>query len=307
MKSLFFSIPGYEHIRDALIERLDGELGEVERRSFADGEHYQRLLQSVEGRDVILVGGTDCDSSTLLLYDLACAITQYGARRLILVVPYFGYATMERAVHSGEVVTAKTRARLLSAIPRASYGNTVLLLDLHSEGIPHYFEAGTAAFHVYAKGILTPVIKDLGGDNFVLASTDAGRAKWVESLANDLCVDAAFLLKRRDLDGTTHVTAMNADVRGRKVVIYDDMVRSGGSLINAARTYLDAGAASLFAVCTHGVFTDGAFDAIQASKLFERFVTTDSHPRAARLDMDGLFLVPTAELFANQINRLQRS
>ena len=298
---ILFSIPSYEPLQEALITALGAERGEVHRALFPDGERYQRLECSVQDRDVIIVGGTIDDTATLTLYDLACAASKLGARRLSLVVPYFGYSTMERATRAGEVVTAKTRARLLSAIPSASYGNDILLLDLHSEGIPHYFESGVTARHLYGKSLLMPVMQTLGGGDFVLGSTDSGRAKWVESLANEMEVDVALILKRR-LSGTeTRVTALNAEVTGRNVVIYDDMIRSGGSLLGAAETYRDAGAAGIVAVCTHGVFTPGAFERLQASGLFTAIVATDSHPRAIALASKGLQVVPTAPLFAEHL------
>ena len=298
---LVFANPGYDALQQELTAALHAEMGQVQRDVFPDGERYQRIVTSVEGRDVVLVGGTVDDESTLSLYDLACGLVEQGARRLSLVIPYFGYSTMERAVRTGEVVTAKTRARLLSAIPPASYGNRVFMVDLHSEGIPHYFESGVRPVHVYAKAILSPVIRALGGEDFVLGSTDSGRAKWVESLANDLEVDAAFILKRRISGTETRVTALNAEVRGRNVVIYDDMIRSGGSLISAARAYRDAGAAQLYAVCTHGVFSAGAFDRLSTCGLFERIAATDTHPAAVAHATDGLMLVSTARLLADHL------
>src|SRR5262249_38194283 len=154
-----------------------------------------------------------------------------GARRLTLVVPYFGYSTMERAVTAGEVVTAKTRALLLSSIPPAPSGNSALLLDLHSEGLPFYFEGGLVPIHIYATPVVLDAARRLGGEDFVLACVDAGRAKWVQSLANDLGVPASFVFKRRLDAATTEVTAVSAHVRGKPVVIYDDMIRTGGSLL----------------------------------------------------------------------------
>jgi len=235
---------------------------------------------TVDGRDVALLGGTVSDTATLELYDLACALVKYGARTLTIVIPYFGYSTMERAVKPGEVVTAKTRARLLSAIPSAGAGNVILLVDLHSEGIPHYFEGAARPAHVYAKPVVLAAIRKLGGDDFVIASTDAGRAKWVQSLAVELAVPAAFVLKRRVSGDKTEVVGTSADVAGKAVVIYDDMIRTGGSLIAAARVYHAAGARSVSAVATHGVFPDGALARIEASGLFHQIVTTDTHPRA---------------------------
>lgn len=298
---LIFALPGYESLTQELCWQLDGEAGQVDRRKFPDGERYQRLTSKVLDRHVILVGGTVDDATTLAMYDLACATVKYGARHLDLVVPYFGYSTMERAILPGEVVTAKTRARLFSAIPPAASGNRILLMDLHSEGIAHYFEGGLTAFHLYAKPALIPIIQRLGGDDFVLGSTDAGRAKWVESLANDLDVDAAFILKRRVSATETRVTAMNANVEGRCVVIYDDMIRTGGSLINAAKAYRAAGATRLVACCTHGIFPAGAFARLSESGLFETIVATDTHPNARHHEKDGLEIVPIARLFADHL------
>ncbi|MBK9756845.1 MAG: ribose-phosphate pyrophosphokinase [Nannocystis sp.] len=273
------------------------EPGELHIDTFPDGERYMRIASEVDGRDVVLLGGTISDAATLTVFDLGCALVRCGARRLTLIVPYYGYATMERAVHPGEVVTAKTRAALLSAIPSASYGNRILLLDLHAEGIPHYFEGGLTAFHVYAKPVLREVITRLGGPDFVLACTDAGRAKWVESLANDVGVTAAFVFKRRLSGDHTEVSALDAQVQGKRVVIYDDMIRTGGSLVGAARAYQRAGATSLAAVATHALLPGDSLAKLQRSGLFTDIVCTDSHPRARELAPQGLEVASIGHLF----------
>src|SRR5262249_45008458 len=132
----------------AFARRLAGHLGvsvaNVERQNFPDGEEYLRFAMEdrfgLLGQDVVLVAATDNDTSIHEVYRLGCTAVLYGARSLLLVIPYFGYSTMERAVRPGEVVAAKTIARQLSAIPRAAEGTRVLLMDLHSAGIVHYFE-----------------------------------------------------------------------------------------------------------------------------------------------------------------------
>lgn len=295
-RPLVFATPAYQHLQAALCER-GLEPGEIATFPFPDGERYLRIVTPVAGRDVVLVGGTIDDASTLTLFDLACGAVHYGARRLTLVVPYYGYATMERATKPGEVVTAKTRAALFSAIPPASYGNRVLLLDLHAEGIPHYFEAGLVAHHIYCKPLIRDMIRELGrGEDIVLACTDAGRAKWVESLANDVGVTAAFVFKRRHDGERTEITAIDAQVAGKRVILYDDMIRTGGSLIGAARAYLRAGASSLAAIATHGVFPGDALQRLQATGLFTDIACTDSHPRARELAPQGLKVVSVAPL-----------
>ena len=304
---MVFGTATYRWMRDDLC-RLDGlEPGEVERQTFPDGERYLRLATACANRDAVLVGGTVSDADTLELYDLACGIVAAGCCRLTLVIPYFGYATMERAVKPGEIVTAKTRARLLSAVPTAPMGSRVLLLDLHSEGIPHYFEGNLSAVHVYGKPLVTAAVERLGrgpgnarANDFVLACTDAGRAKWVQSLANDLNVTPSFVFKRRVSGEKTELTAVSALVAGKSVVIYDDMIRTGGSLLGAARAYRDAGATSLAVVTTHGVFPGDALSKLRDAGLFTAVVCTDSHPRARELagKFEGfLYVEPVAGLF----------
>src|SRR5262249_52856745 len=157
----------------------------------------------------------------------------------------------------------------------ASRGTQVFLLDLHVASIAHYFEGGIRPIHVYAKALVTAAARRLGGNDFVLACTDAGRAKWVESLANDLGVDAAFVYKRRISGSETHVTGVSAQVAGKHVVIYDDMIRTGGSLVNAAQAYADAGATRIDAIATHGLFPDDSLAHIRATGLLGCVVTTD--------------------------------
>jgi ribose-phosphate pyrophosphokinase len=294
---LAFTTPAYRYLYEELCQLGGFDRGEVEVRRFPDGERYQRMISDVDGRDVLMLGGTISDADTLELFDLACAISKNGAESLTLCIPYFGYSTMERAVRRGEVVTAKTRARLLSAIPAAYAGNRVVLLDLHTSSIAHYFEGNLSAIHIYGKPLIKRAALDLaGGDDFVLACTDAGRAKWVESLANDLGVSASFVFKRR-LDGSrTEVQAVSAQVEDRFVLIYDDMIRTGSSLINAAAAYRDAGARRIAALTTHGLFPGDALTRIRDSGLFEAVVASNSHPRAQQLADDFLEVRSVAPL-----------
>lgn len=304
---LLLSTPQYDTFTQEIARLIQGEVGEIERRLFPDGERYQRLLADVHERSVVVVGGTIDDANTLMFYDLACAAVKYGARRLDLCIPYFGYSTMERAVKSGEVVTAKTRARLLSAVPYAARGNHFHLLDLHSEGIPHYFEGHVTTQHLSTKDLWHARLSRLNDGDFVLASTDAGRAKHVEALANLLEVDAALIIKRRLSAKQTEVVGVNAHVAQRVVVIYDDMVRSGGSLIKAAEAYREAGAREIYAACSHGVFPKGSWERLMKSGLFSGVISTDSHPNAQTLEARGLEVLSTTPIFAQALNTVFRS
>ena len=303
MTTIVFATSSYDYLGERVAAASGWPRGEVERRRFPDGERYQRVVTDVADRDVVVIAGTVDEDATLELYDLASTIVQLGAGRLTLVIPFYGYSTMERAVRPGEAVVAKTRACLLSSIPAASRGNQVFLLDLHVSSIAHYFEGPIRPVHVYGKSIVMAAARRLGGDDFVLACTDAGRAKWVESLANDLGVPAAFVYKRRLSGSETEVTGVSAQVAGKRVVIYDDMIRTGGSLMSAARAYRDAGASAIDAIATHGLFPGASVAALEATGLFGRLVVTDSHPRAVAHASAFVEVEPIAPLLVEHLDR----
>ncbi|MEO1366425.1 MAG: ribose-phosphate diphosphokinase [Acidobacteriota bacterium] len=281
---LLFWTPSYSALAHAMVDGGGLEAGTLETKVFPDGEHYRRLATPVAGRRVVLLAGTIDEVDSLALYDLACTAAEGGAIALTMVIPYYGYSTQERASRTGEVVTAKARARLLSSVPLAHHGNDTLLLELHTPGLVHYFEGALTATHLSARRLVLRVARRLAGEApVVLGSVDTGRAKQVESLASELGAAVAFVFKRR-LDGeTTRVAAVAGEVAGKTVLIYDDMIRTGGSLIGAAKAYKDAGAERLYAIAIHGVMPGGAAERLRDSGLFERVVVTDSHPHARRV------------------------
>lgn len=357
-KPLLFCTSSYQPLARAMMATKKFDEGKLARsidsmgnpleadEPFPDGERYHRLLQSVEDRKVILLGGTIDDRETMELYDIGNTLVDNYAAKLNIVIPYFGCSTQERAVNPLEAVKAKYRARLISSIPRADNGNRVYLMDLHSEGIPYYFENGIVARHIYAKSLVIEAAKRLAAvcaeklrnapadtaddspfniritscmspdvdkilaevafDDFCLASTDTGRAKWVESLTRDMVklglpVHPAFIIKRRLSGEETTVMDISADVEGKIVIIYDDMIRTGGSLIKAAQAYLARGAAMVVAISTHAVLPNDSIKRLQDSGQFAQIVVTDSHPRALELQSDFLQVVSCAKLLASNM------
>ncbi len=300
MKKILFYIPEYQYLAQKILALSpDIEEGIIESKVFPDGEIYHRILSDISGKEAIIIAGTISDKAVLALYDIATACTQFRAVKTKIIIPFFGYSTMERATKIGEVVKAKTRAILLSSIPQPESGLEIYMFDLHSEGIPYYFENNVKTFHVYAKPVITrAVIAMAENQDFVLASTDAGRAKWVESLANDMHVNAAFILKKRISDSHTEVADISADVDGKNVIIYDDIIRTGGSLLKAADAYLSKGAKKIFVVATHGVFCSDSLDRIFASSLLSSISITDSHPNAQFVANEYVNIYSLAPLIA---------
>jgi ribose-phosphate pyrophosphokinase len=304
-KKLLFTIGSYEYLEPALLAAGDFERGAVERKSFPDGERYLRVVHDSWGRDVVLLGGTPTDLDWLEVYDLGCTISRAGARSLSIVMPYFGYSTMERAVLPGEVVTAKNRARLVSAIPACEAGTRVFLFDLHTDGIEFYFGDNHVTHHLYGSPIITRAVRSIMGDRpYILGATDAGRAKWVQSLAHSLGVEPAFVYKSRDAhSGKLAITGVNADVRGREVMIYDDMIRTGSSLLQAGGAYLAAGATAVRAIASHLVLPGDSLDRIRSAGVFASLHGTDSHPGSQRLASEPGAVFSVAPLLVKAIER----
>lgn len=284
MTRVVFSTTPYAYLEHELVKVKGFESGQLTRKIFPDGERSLRIGGELRGRDVVVLGGTFDDAATLELFDLAAGLVGLGVNTLSLVIPYFGYSTQERATRPGEVVTAKARAVLLSAIPRARFTNEAVLIDLHTPGITHYFEGHLHSTHLSAHQIPLAVVRKAQAQGpVVIGCTDAGRAKWVQSLANEAGAPAAFVYKTRQADGRTSVTGVNADVQGRHVLLYDDLVRTGGSLLQAAEAYRKAGATKITGLVTHAVLPGDALKKIQASGLFAELHATDSLPRANEL------------------------
>ena len=304
-RRLLFTTGSYAYLEPLFLAAGDFDRAEVERKTFPDGERYLRLAADTWGRDVVLLGGTPSDLDWLEVYDLASAITRGGARSLSIVMPYFGYSTMERAVKHGEVVTAKTRAMLMSAVPPCEAGTRLFLFDLHTDGIEFYFSERHITRHIYGAPIITASIRSLmEGREYVLGATDAGRAKWVQSLARDLGVEPAFVYKQRDSStGALRMTGINAEVKGREIVIYDDMIRTGSTLVQAGRAYLDAGATKVHAIASHLVLPGSSLETIQSANVFDSILGTNSHPGSQKLAGTPGAVASVADLLVHALVR----
>lgn len=260
---------------------------DIKTETFPDGEHHFIIDTpgKLKGKPAVYVCGTTDDEAIFELYNIASTLVREQCSSLHLVVPYFGYSTMERATVDGEVVTAKNIARMLSSIPLSPQGNFIYMVDLHSFGTQYYFEKSLHPVHLSAWKVIQKMVTDCG-QNIVLATADMGRAKWVEKMGDALKCQTAFIMKRR-LDGkNTVVEALNADVKGKNVVIFDDMIRSGSSVIKAAEAYKAKGAKDIFVAVVHGVFTPSCVEKMKDCGYFKKILVTNSHPNALKYESD---------------------
>lgn len=303
-------------------------LGKVERFKFDDGEQYYRIdiadNRTIAGKDIIYVASTDTDAALLELYRVGSALASYGTRRRFFVIPFFGYSTMERAVRPGEIVTAKVNARMLSSIPNSGLGNIFLFCDLHVSGLLQYFEGACQVHEVYGQEPLIAAIgKELGieplpplgrgvpsvsteeeNPNLVFGSADLGRPLWVESFAKRFSAGMAFIRKKRNMSKTEVQGVPIGDVKGKKVVIYDDMTRSAGTLIKAAVAYIASGATEVIAVLSHLALNGPEIVKKIEESPIKKVIATNSHPMSQHPAVKAskkITIVPVDSEFVNSI------
>lgn len=270
----------YSYLKENILKNSDMFNNvNIETNTFPDGEHYWRIENptQIQGKPAVYICGTINDDAIFDAYNMCCTLVKEGCSELHLVIPYFGYSTMERAVKDGEAVTAKNIARLFSSIPTSAQGNHIYMMDLHSLGTQYYFEGNMHPVHLTSWSVIKNIISDLG-QNSVLASTDMGRAKWIEKMGNELHMDTAYIMKKRISGSQTEIVALNAEVKGRDVIIFDDMIRSGSSIIKAAEAYKNSGANNIHVICVHGVFVNDAIERFKNSGIIKSVSCTNSHP-----------------------------
>eukprot|EP00033_Pygsuia_biforma_P002995 GCRY01003296.1.p1 GENE.GCRY01003296.1~~GCRY01003296.1.p1 ORF type:complete len:333 (+),score=55.54 GCRY01003296.1:149-1147(+) len=310
--TLVFSTAASAYFADLIAQKLNFQRGTIIRKTFGDGESYYRIKiekrTDLLNRDAIMVGSTWRDDDFLEVVRVCSSLCHHGVRRLFVIIPFFGFSTMERAVLPGEIVSAKINAHLLSAIPKCSLGNVFMSLDLHTQGILHYFDNDAMVFELYAEEFLCEAIRALPVDfsNAVIASADLGRPKWVETFAKRFQTDMAFIRKARHFEDV-NVEGVIGDVDGKSVIIYDDMTRSAKTLIKGAQAYIDKGAKEVFAVLSHLALndTEKTLELIINSPI-KKVIATNSHPNSQAESVrkcDKFIIVDCSDAFCECLTR----
>jgi ribose-phosphate pyrophosphokinase len=276
---IIYTTEDYRYMREELL-KSGAKLakGDTERAAFPDGETYRRVKDKTAGHHCIILAGLQSDSNFMEVCELSQYLVEHDAKKLTIIIPYFGYSTMERATKSGELVKAKYRCDMLSRLPRASYGNRIVMMDLHADQMIHYFH-GLTTYHIDNRNIVIKAASDMVQGPYVIAATDVGRAKHIEYLARLSNMEPAYVYKRRDSGTQTEVTGANCDVKDKDVVIYDDMIRSGGSLMKAAEIYKNLGAKRIFVATTH-VPMRGGVEKLIANPIIEKVSIMNTTPVA---------------------------
>ncbi len=281
-----------------LAEELRIPFTEMIRKRFADGECYHAFPCSLSGRDLVILGVTHDDNSHQELLDLISGGRYWNAASITVIIPFLGYSTMERSkpnVH--EIPKGITRTRQIYRA-RPHY---VAFVDLHSEAVLHAHSGEIQTKHIWTDLLVVDKIRKSGFEDYVLVSPDYGFSKRVARLASLLgCPHTAADKDRFDTDKTI-VNQVSSVVRGKTAIICDDMIRTGGSIIQTADRCLEAGAKEVVAHATHLVMAGDAVDKFRRSPIL-KLMGSDSYP--GRKSDDLLDVYSITPLLAEVIENL---
>ena len=281
------------YMAEKVCEKLGCPLGNMNIQYFADGEFVVSYEESIRGCEVYLVQSTFPNSDNLLeLLLMIDAAKRASAKKVIPVIPYFGWARQDRKDKPRVSIGAKLIADLLTTAGI----DRVITLDLHADQIQGFFDCPVD--HLLASSIYLPYIKSMNLENLVIASPDVGGSKRASQYAKYLGVDLVLCHKQRAKANVVESMKIIGDVQGKNVIILDDMVDTAGTITKAADLMIENGALSVRAFASHGVLSDPATERIEKSKLTAIYFT-DSIP--LKKESEKIKVLSVAELIANTI------
>jgi len=275
-------------------------LTEASVRRFADEEIFVEINENVRGEDVFVIQSTSAPANDHLMELLIIidALRRASARRITAVIPYYGYARQDRKPGPRTPISAKLVANMIVE----AGADRVLTLDLHAGQIQGFFDIPTD--NLFAAPVMVQDIKQVfPTDNLMVVSPDVGGVVRARGLAKRIDAPLAIVDKRRERPGDSEVMNVIGDVSGRTCILVDDIVDSGGTLINAAEALLDQGAAMVTAYITHGVLTGGAVARVMSSRLKELVITDSILPTESVKNAHNIRVLPIASLLGEAIAR----
>jgi ribose-phosphate pyrophosphokinase len=302
MPSSFKVVAGNSNrpLAEAICAHLGIPLAKASVRRFADMEVFVEIQENVRGQDVFVIQSTSFPTNDHLmeLLIITDALRRSSARRITAVIPYFGYARQDRRASGRTPISAKLVANLITH----AGVDRVLTLDLHAGQIQGFFDIPTD--NLFGAPLMSRDIKDrLDYRNAMVVSPDVGGVVRARALAKRIDAPLAIVDKRRDRPGESEVMNIIGSVEGRSCILLDDIVDSGGTLVNAAEALLEQGAREVYAYITHGVLSGGAVARIANSKLKELVITDSIMPTEAVKVARNIRVISIAQLMGEAIER----
>ena len=273
-------------------------------KSFADGEVYVEINENIRGNSVFVIQSTSTPANDNLMELLLCidALRRSSAKNITAVIPYFGYARQDRKV----VPRTSISAKLVSNLITNAGANRIVTVDLHSGQIQGFFDIPVD--NLFTTPLFTRYIKkNLKNKNLICVSPDVGGVQRTRGLATKINVDLAIIDKRRSQPGKSQVMRIIGNVQNKECIIVDDIIDSGGTIVNAVDALIREGAKSVYVFVTHAVLSGEAINKIKKSKI-NKFIITDSIDNAKKIkNVSKIQVLSIAPLMAEAIKRISNS
>ena len=277
-EALLFCGSSHPNLAQEVVKKSRVRLGQIALGVFPDGEISVQILESVRGRDVFVLQSVALNPNFYLMELLIIidALRRASARSIIAVLPYFGYCRQDRKDQPRVPITAKLVANLLvqAGVSR------LLTVDLHAGQLQGFFDIPVE--HIHGREPLLECFQGFGIDNCVVVAPDVGSVKMARAYANQLDVDFAIVNKHRITSRDVDEVTLIGDVKGKDVLLADDMCSTGGTLVSAAKACQEKGARRIFAAVTHGICVEQAMQKVEESPL-EALLMTNTIPYTERL------------------------
>jgi len=252
-----------------LAKSLSSELGiscvEAQTKRFPDNEGYVRIDTALDNEEVVLVQNTYPDEKIIELFLLQDAIHEFDIKKLTTIIPYYGYARQDKKFNPGESISARALARYIELLT-----DEVILVDIHAKSILGWFTKPVREISGMTQ--IGEFLKQYSPD--IIMAPDKGAINRASSVASVLNSDFDYLEKTRLDEHTVTMKAKSLDVKARSVVIVDDIIATGGTIIKATDELKDQGATSVIAACTHGLYTSGALEKLNSK--CDKILSTDT-------------------------------
>lgn len=283
-------------LAEAIAKQYGQRLGKLSFNRFSDGEFQVSYEETIRGSNVFIIQSTTPPADNLLeLLLMVDAARRASAKQVIAVIPYFGFARQDRKDQPRVAIGAKLIANLLSAAGISR----IITMDLHADQIQGFFDVPVD--HLYASSIFIPYIKSLNLPNLTMAAPDVGGSKRANAYSKYLNSDMVICYKQRAKANVIANMTVIGDVKGKDIVLIDDLVDTAGTLTKAADMMTERGANSVRALCTHAVLSGKAYENIEKSSIKELIVTDTIPLKQAN---EKIKVLSVADLFADVFHKL---
>lgn len=299
-KLAVFSGSAHLELAKNICNYLKIKLSDVFVGRFSEGEIRVKINENVRGKDVFVVQPTcpPVNETLMELLIMIDALRRSSAQRITAVIPYFGYARQDRKDQPRVPITAKLVANLLTT----SGADRILTMDLHAGQIQGFFDIPVD--HLFAVGVFIEYLLRLEFKDLVVVSPDVGGIKMARAYAKRLSAGLAIIDKRRISPDKAEAMHILGEVEGKNAIIVDDLIATGGSLIEAVEALKKAKAKSILAAITHGVLSGAAIERVENSKDLKELLITDSIPLPGHKEHPRIKVLSVAELLGEAIKRI---